>query len=49
MLSGLVSTDEDLAWVQCKEYKCLAYPDAAGQWINFHTGKKLADFVKVIG
>jgi hypothetical protein len=48
-ISGPVSTGKDLAWVQCKEYKCLAYPDATGKWINFYTGKKLTDFVKVIG
>jgi hypothetical protein len=48
-LSGPVSTDKDLAWVQCKGFRCLAYPDATGQWINFYTGKKLTDFVKVIG
>ena len=48
-ISGRVSTDKDLVWVQCKEYRCLAYSDAAGQWINFYTGNKLTDFVKVIG
>jgi hypothetical protein len=48
-ISGPVSTDKDLAWVQCKGYRCLAYWDATGKWINFYTGKKLADFVKVIG
>ena len=48
-ISGPVSTDKDLVWVQCKEYKCLAYLDATGKWINFYTGKKLTDFVKVIG
>ena len=48
-INGRVSTDMDLAWVQCKEYKCLAYLDEAGKWINFYTGKKLTDFVKVIG
>ena len=48
-ISGQVSTDKDLVWVQCKEYKCLAYLDETGQWINFYTGKKLTDFVKVIG
>jgi hypothetical protein len=47
--SGPVSTDKDLAWVQCKGYRCLAYSDATGEWINFYTGKKLTDFVKVIG
>jgi len=46
---GLVQTGLVLVWVQCKEYRCLAYIDATGNWINFYTGKKLADFVKVIG
>ena len=49
MLSGLVSTDKDLVWVQCKGFRCPAYSDATGKWINFYTGKKLTDFVKVIG
>jgi len=48
-ISVPVSTDKELAWIQCKEYKCLAYLDEAGKWINFYTGKKLTDFVKVIG
>ena len=48
-ISGLVSTDKDLAWVQCKEYMCLAYLDEAGKWINFYTGKKITDSVKIIG
>ena len=48
-ISGLVPNHKDLVWVQCKGYRCLAYLDATGQWINFYTGKKLTDFVKVIG
>jgi hypothetical protein len=39
----------DLAWVQCKGYRCMAFVDATGQWINFYTGEKLKTFVKVIG
>ena len=39
----------DLVWVKCKEFKCLAYLDATGKWINFYTGKPLMDFVEVIG
>jgi hypothetical protein len=42
-------TYNDLVWVQCKGYRCLAYTDSKGQWINFYTGKELTDFVKVIG
>ncbi len=38
-----------LLWVQCKGYCCLAYTDATGHWINFYTGTKITDFVKVIG
>ena len=47
--SGLVPIFKDLVWGQCKEYRCLAYLDATGKWINFYTGKKLTDFVKIIG
>ena len=47
--SGLDQNDKDLVWVQCKEFNCLAYLDAAGNWINFYTGKKLTGFVKKIG
>jgi len=43
-----VQTDMVLIWVQCKGYRCLAYSDATGKWINFYTGKKLTDFVKII-
>jgi len=42
------SNHKDLVWVQCKEYRCLAYLDEAGKWMNFYTGKKLTDFVKII-
>jgi hypothetical protein len=47
--AGQMPTLPDLVWVQCKQYSCLAYIDATGKWINFYTGKKLTDFVKVIG
>jgi len=39
----------DLVWVQCNGYRCLAYLDATGKWVNFYTGKKLKDFIKIIG
>jgi len=39
----------DLIWVQCRGYNCLAYTNTTGKWINFYTGKKVTDFVKVIG
>ena len=48
-ISIRVPTFEDLVWVQCKGYRCMAYVDATGQWINFYTGEKLTDFVKVLG
>jgi len=38
----------NLVWVQCIENRCLAYIDSEGNWINFYTGKKLNDFVKVV-
>ena len=47
--TGQLANYPDLVWVQCKGYNCLAYLDATGKWINFYTGKKLTDFVKVIG
>ena len=47
--SGLVPNHKDLVWIRCKGYRCLAYLDATGKWINFYTGKKLTDFVKIIG
>jgi hypothetical protein len=40
---------EDLTWVQCKDFRCLAYTDQTGKRINFYTGKPLTDFIKVIG
>ena len=40
---------DDLVWVQCKGYRRMAFTDKSGKWINFYTGKKLTDFVKVIG
>jgi hypothetical protein len=42
------TTYVDLVWVQCKGYRCLAYTDTKGKWINFYTGKKLTDFIEVI-
>jgi hypothetical protein len=48
-ISGRDPNHKDLVWVQCKEYRCLAYLDEAGKWINFYTGKKLTDSVKIIG
>jgi len=40
-------TGIDLVWVQCKGYRCMAYSDATGRWINFYTGKVLADVVEL--
>jgi hypothetical protein len=42
-------TIDELVWVQCKDFRCLAYTDKAGKWINFYTGKKLTGSVKIIG
>jgi len=43
-----VATGIALVWVQCKEYRCLAYQNAEGKWVNFYTNKVLLDFVDVI-
>ena len=42
-------TYDALVWVQCKGYRCLAFTDENGKWINFYTSKKLTDFIEVIG
>jgi hypothetical protein len=39
---------DQVFWVLSKDCRCLAYRDKNGNWINFYTGKKLADFVRVI-
>ena len=39
----------NLFWVQTKEFRCLAFLDGKGKWTNFYDGKKLNDFVKVVG
>ena len=41
--------DKNLVWVQCDQYRCLAYAGATGKWINFYTGKELRGRFKVIG
>jgi len=38
-----------MVWVQCKGYRCLAFRDAQGKWVNFYTGEKLTNFVRVVG
>ena len=43
------SNPKDLVWVQCEGYRCLAYLDAKGKWINFYTGEKLTENFTVIG
>jgi len=37
-----------LTWVQCHGYRCLAYHDAKGRWINFYNGKVLTQSVKPV-
>lgn len=37
-----------LSWVQCSEFRCLAYRDAQGRWVNFYTGNLLTGRVQVI-
>ena len=37
-----------LVWVQCHGYRCLAYHDAKGRWVNFYTGTLLTGAVKPV-
>jgi len=34
--------------VQCEGYRCLAYRDRAGTWVNYHNGEPLKGAVKVV-
>lgn len=34
-------------WVQCKNYRCLAFVNKAGKWKSLSTGKEVTDIVKV--
>jgi len=34
--------------VQCEGYRCLAYRDKEGHWINYHNGQPLKGTVKVV-
>jgi hypothetical protein len=38
----------DLFWVQCGDFRCMAYKNPEGKWINFYTGQKLVGSVQVI-
>ena len=37
-----------LIWVQCHGYRCLAYHDPRGRWINFYTGTLITGAVKPV-
>jgi hypothetical protein len=37
-----------LIWVKCHGYRCLAYRNAKGRWVNFYTGKVLSGTVKPV-
>jgi len=37
-----------LIWVQCHGYRCLAYRNAKGRWVNFYTGRVLSGTVKPV-
>jgi hypothetical protein len=37
-----------MKWVQCHGFRCLAFLDATGQWVNFYTGKALTGPLKLI-
>jgi hypothetical protein len=34
--------------VQCGAFRCLAFKDAEGNWVDFHTGKRLTGDVRVV-
>lgn len=34
--------------VQCEGFRCLAYRDKTGNWINYHSGEPLKGPVRVI-
>jgi hypothetical protein len=34
--------------VQCEDFRCLAYRDQDGTWINYHSGEALKGTVRVI-
>jgi len=34
--------------VQCEGFRCLAYRDKSGNWINYHSGEPLKGAVQVI-
>ena len=34
-------------WVQCKNYRCLAFVNKEGKWKSLSTGKEVTDIVKV--
>jgi hypothetical protein len=38
-----------LKWVQCQEFRCLAFLDEKGRWINFYNGKVLTGPLRLIG
>ena len=46
-ISGLVPNLKELVWVQCKEYRCLAYLDATGKWKGFVIDRELTGVVQV--
>jgi hypothetical protein len=39
---------DQLIWVQCHGYRCVAYRNANGRWVNFYTGKVIAESVKPV-
>jgi hypothetical protein len=34
-------------WVQCKNYRCLAFFNKEGKWQSLSTGKEVTDIVKI--
>jgi len=47
--AGRLPLSGQMVWVQCKGYRCLAYRDPRGKWVNFYSGDRLTNFIKVVG
>lgn len=34
--------------IQCDSFRCLAYRDKEGNWVDFHTGKLIVGTIRVV-
>ncbi len=42
------SQTEEVHWVRCKGFRCLAIPTKDGKWKCFATGEELSDVIEVL-